>query len=267
MHPTAFILDCSNESINSLDPDCMRLRDLFVGKEVLGSSITADCGVPYDTENPFKRVKRVEYIHDSRDGLWYHCCEYRPPFGYFSHRTPPPKLEAEDVSLGSMAMKFASSLFSRKKKSTTSEQLPVGKSPEQEGDLMEMAKGPLLQCNAYENLKVMQNKVLGTRESLGDMPTRCMGDEAVLLRRFTGGTKRKEPANLDPSALPSDTECVDIGPKGTPTVIGKNYAVFMLQAPALVPTMLPLSWRQLTSGKSTWSSQRNRQTRSGLCFL
>ena len=45
---------------------------------------------------------------------WYHCCEYRPPAGYFSHRTPAPKLEAEDVSLGGMAMKFASSLFSKK---------------------------------------------------------------------------------------------------------------------------------------------------------
>ena len=45
---------------------------------------------------------------------WYHCCEYRPPYGSFSHRTPPPKLEAEDISLGSMAMKFASGLFSRK---------------------------------------------------------------------------------------------------------------------------------------------------------
>ena len=103
----------------------MRLRDLFVGKEVLGSrslvrkeltlkrqtlfrfdflncavfnelftraatglkresfrafrsfhesvlldlSVTQDCGIPYETENPFKRVKRVIYVHDSRDGL------------------------------------------------------------------------------------------------------------------------------------------------------------------------------------------------------
>lgn len=210
----------------------MRLRDLFVGKEVLGSSVTEDCGIPYETENPFKRVKRVIYVHDSRDGLWYHCCEYRPPFGYFSHRTPAPKLEAEDVSLGSMAMKFASGLFSKKKSSTSSEQLPVGQAPETEGDFQEQPQGPLLQCNVFENLKLVQNKDIGSRESLGDMPTRCMGDEAVLLRRFTGGSKRKEPQNpLDPTGLPKDTECVDIGPKGTPTVLGKNYAVFMLQAP------------------------------------
>lgn len=207
----------------------MRLRDLFVGKEVLGSSVTEDCGIPYETENPFKRVKRVIYVHDSRDGLWYHCCEYRPPFGYFSHRTPAPKLE---VSLGSMAMKFASGLFSKKKSSTSSEQLPVGQAPETEGDFQEQPQGPLLQCNVFENLKLVQNKDIGSRESLGDMPTRCMGDEAVLLRRFTGGSKRKEPQNpLDPTGLPKDTECVDIGPKGTPTVLGKNYAVFMLQAP------------------------------------
>lgn len=32
-------------------------------------SVTEDCGIPYETENPFKRVKRVIYIHDSRDGL------------------------------------------------------------------------------------------------------------------------------------------------------------------------------------------------------
>lgn len=160
---TSFVLDCSNESINSLDPDCMRLRDLFVGKEVLGSSVTEDCGIPYETENPFKRVKRVIYVHDSRDGLWYHCCECRPPFGYFSHRTPAPKLEAEDVSLGSMAMKFASGLFSKKKSSMSSEQLPVGQAPETEGDFQEQPQGPLLQCNVFENLKLVQNKDHGHR--------------------------------------------------------------------------------------------------------
>eukprot|EP00439_Symbiodinium_sp_Y106_P046360 s1978_g5.t3 len=137
----------------------MRIRDLFVGKEVLGSEITGDCAIPYETENPFKRVKRVVYIHDSRDGLWYHCCEYRPPYGSFSHRTPPPKLEAEDP-----------------------DKLPVGQAPEAEGDFMENPPGPLLQCNVYENLKLVQNKTLGTRESLGDLPTRCLGDEAVLIR-------------------------------------------------------------------------------------
>ncbi|CAE7298255.1 SCYL2 [Symbiodinium natans] len=260
--PTSFVLDCSNESINGLDPDCMRIRDLFVAKEVLGSSITEDCGIPYDTENPFKRVKRVEYIHDSRDGLWYHCCEYRPPYGSFSHRTPPPKLEAEDISLGSLAMSFVSGLFSKKSK-TDSDKLPVGSAPEAEGDFMEMPQGPLLQCNAFENLKVVQNKDIGTRESLGDMPTRCMGDEAVLLRRFTGGTKRKEPPSLDPSQLPKDTECVDIGPKGTPTVLGKNYAVFMLHAPPALPPMLPPA--STCSSSTRFSAVRDM--RSGLHFL
>lgn len=257
--PTSFVLDCSNESSNSLDPDCMRIRDLLVGKEVLGADIAGDCAIPYETENPFKRVKRVVYIHDSRDGLWYHCCEYRPPYGSFSHRTPPPKLEAEDISLGSMAMKFASGLFSRKKSKTEPDKLPVGQAPEAEGDFMENPPGPLLQCNVYENLKLVQNKTLGTRESLGDLPTRCLGDEAVLIRRFTGGTKRKEPPSLDTYTLPKDMECVDIGPKGTPTVIGKNYAVFMLRAPLLMPC--PMTCRPATGRPS------GRDARSGRQFL
>ncbi|CAJ1343332.1 unnamed protein product [Effrenium voratum] len=222
---TSFVFDCSNESIHSLDPDCMRLRDLYVGKEVLGASVNTDCGVPYETENPYKRVKRPIYIHDSRDGLWYHCCEYRPPYGYFTHRTHPPLLKAEHISLGGMAMKFVSGLFKKKSK-TEPEHLPVGEAPEAEGDIMEQAQGPLLQCNAYENLKLVQNKAIGTRESLGDMPMRCMGDEAVLLRRFTGGTVRPKPNNpIDPANPPKDTECVDIGPKGTATVVGKDRLI------------------------------------------
>ena len=102
--------------------------------------------------------------------------------------------------------------------------------------------GPLLQCNVYENLKLVQNKAhvfLGIRHHSGrrgpvlsmpmrplarekawgtcrqtylrmscqstcrekpfsalvlahPRPTRCLGDEAVLIRRFTGGTKRKD---------------------------------------------------------------------------
>ncbi|CAE7209729.1 unnamed protein product [Symbiodinium sp. CCMP2592] len=215
--PTSFVLDCSNESSNSLDPDCMRIRDLFVVKEVLGSEITGDCAVPYETENPFKRVKRVVYIHDSRDGLWYHCCEYRPPYGSFSHRTPPPKLEAEDVSLGSMAMKFVSGMFSRKKSKTEPDKLPVGQAPEAEGYFMENPPGPLLQCNVYENLKLVQNKTLGTRESLGDLPTRCLGDEAVLIRRFTGGTKRKDLDPEDEKQEEGEAEPTGRGPPGPST--------------------------------------------------
>lgn len=38
-------------------------------KLLLDLSVTQDCGIPYETENPFKRVKRVIYVHDSRDGL------------------------------------------------------------------------------------------------------------------------------------------------------------------------------------------------------
>ena len=108
--------------------------------------------------------------------------------------------------------------FLTRQSQTEPERLPVGQAPQEAGDFMEQPqlsldiqivraprKGPLLQCNVYENLKLVQNKDIGSRESLGDMPsakclvtletlrpTRCMGDEAVLLRRFHGGSKRED---------------------------------------------------------------------------
>jgi len=273
-HASSFILDCSNDSPNSLSPDCMRLRDLFVSKDVLGyGDVHEDCGGPYTSYNPFKRVKRREYIHDSETGLWYRCCEHRPWFGYYSYRTPPPKLQGTVITAGgaigdmakaaakavakwaSKAFGKAGKLFSKFKKAkgqlgapvlppkepAKPAEMPPDRPPPPAKDYMEQPRGPLLQCNVFENLKLRQDSD-GSREATGTGVKRCFGDEAVLLRKFAAGLIQHEKLyHFDPTKPnDGDTTCVDIGPKGTPTVLGKNYSVYTLRAPILPALVGPV---------------------------
>jgi len=224
---SAFIKDCSYRTPDVFMPDCQRLRDLFTSKEVLGKAIR-NCGTPPPYPNPRipKRVpaRREEYIHDSQTDLWYHCCEYRPPFGDFSAQADAPRMKAGKLSrfMPELLRGFASS---------KSNGIP---------DIIEEPKGPLLQCNIMENLKHRQDDdggrmatdgvAKGTLQALvGSSAGNCRGDQAVALQPFAGGIKRR--------IIADDTgTCIDIGPPGCATPMGKPYHVFQLGAP--VPPLM-----------------------------
>lgn len=222
--PVAFILDCSFKSSVGLTAGCSRLRDLFAAKEVLGESIK-ECGdpPPYPDPREWARPppKREEYIHDTTTDLWYHCCEHRPYGGKFAIDAEAPHLQRSKGMLDSMKQY-------------------VGLSHDQEEDIFsrpyERPKGPLLQCNLMENLKHRQDSDGGrevvdkiSKSTLGSLTGfgghLCKGDQAVALQRYAGGTKFE--------LLADDLgQCVDTGPPGATTPLGKPYHVFELKSPA-----------------------------------
>lgn len=209
---SAFIKDCSSRTPDNFLPECRRLHDLFVGKELIGKPIK-DCGTttPYPDPRIYarERAKREEYIHDSQTDLWYHCCEYRPRYGHFSIEVDEPRTKPVRGLLGKAGTGIPENL--------------------------EEPEGPKLQCNVLENLKHRQDddggrmvtdeiskSAFGSVTGLSEVD--CRGDQAVALQRFAGGTKMR---------LLSDEAgvCVDTGAPGCATPMGKPYHVFRLSAP------------------------------------
>lgn len=221
-----------------LMPECRRLRDLFLGKEVIGQKIE-DCGEKHPYPNPRipKRTpaKREEYIHDTQTDLWYHCCEYRPMYGKFAIDAELPRTKKEMKGKIKEKIKgYIGKFFGADE----------GGIP----DTYEEPKGPLLQCNMMQNMKHRQDddnggrmvtdkvfsEALGSLTGLGSTP--CIGDEAVALKRYSGGKSQTYVAGI----LGTDDigTCIDQGPPGSTTPHGKPYHVFELSAP--LPPLLPM---------------------------
>lgn len=229
---TSFIMDCSFKTPFGSSPECRKLRDAFIGKEVIGSKIKTGitCGYPSEYRNPRQPHRlprqREEFIHESQTDLWYHCCEKRGPWQRFSIDAPEPY-----VAKNSMMDMLANSLSS-----LTGGFLAGAQKGIKDQDESETWEGPLLQCNVMENMKhrleddtggrmVVDKASPGALAALtGLSHVMCEGDQAVALQNFAGGSKSRTFAdNL--------AECVDAGGHGDPTPFGKPYHVFELSAP------------------------------------
>eukprot|EP00929_Paragymnodinium_shiwhaense_P079255 TRINITY_DN41248_c0_g1_i1.p1 TRINITY_DN41248_c0_g1~~TRINITY_DN41248_c0_g1_i1.p1 ORF type:complete len:302 (-),score=68.13 TRINITY_DN41248_c0_g1_i1:249-1154(-) len=245
---TSFLKDCSFRTPDGLTGECRRLRDLFVGKELIGRDIKVEgmtCGFVPEYPDPRRNAKlpvgREEFIHDTQTDLWYHCCEYRPRYGRFSVDVEGLRHQGSQSALGQLG-----SIYDR------------GPIPEEK----EEPVGPLLQCNLMENLKHRMGKD-GKRaiydkisELGGTVGQVCRGDEAVALRRFAGVRQSELKASLKDMGLVGHKakSCVDTGSYGNPTPTGKMYHVFELTLPdpsrALLLAVAPKSLE--ASGSGGW---------------
>jgi len=255
---TSFLVDCSDRSFNGLTPDCRRLREMFNGKEVLGAPIECDPpAIQPSVRFPHKLPPmRNVYIHDTVTDLWYNCCEHRQRFSRFMTDTESVRLPQG----GNLGLASVLSPIDFGKKKSFSPPLPP-----------QVLDGPLLQCNLMENLKHRQHKG-GGRKVIQELPgstlaavspfgptVRCGGDEAVALKKYSGGTKM----GLKDVGLATEEagSCIDLGPHNRATSQGKPYAVYELSCGSLVaPLTVADALRSCACQQSISAAQRRLAT-------
>lgn len=246
-HGTSFVVDCSYRSYNALTPDCRRLREMFYGRETIGGNLY--CAAPPQAPLPgypnVYPVSRELYIHDTQVDMWYHCCEHRHANSKFMTDAQYPRLSKN------MGLDLTGIDIMRKKK----------RGPDV---AVEVPDGPLLQCNMMQPLKHRQAESGGrkvTRDlkppakgALGALAKlaipgplqksiKCIGDEAVALKKYAGGTKVTI-GDLTGADSGASGSCIDLGPHNRATSQGKPYAVYELSAePLLGPLAIRLLWR------------------------
>lgn len=221
---SAFVQDCSPNSPNAQTPECDHLYHLFLEKDIVSSNV--ECGPVRNEPDP--RIdaplpaQREEYIHDTRTGLWYHCCEHRPLYGKFSVEVPQPRLL--ETSGGSL-QRHAGKAIARGV-SNIMDAFDNLKSGHQ-------TSKALLQCNVMENMRHSKDSAVGSDDGAGwlrpsaprtlpgSYSQPCEGDDAVPLRKLTS----------DATVRLREGICIDAGPHGAATPQGKPYHVFSLAVP------------------------------------
>lgn len=101
---TAFYVDCSARSPLAASPECRRLKDAFLNKEVTG--IPLKCGelmrqkkIKFLEENEDDETGgvidphlRAEYFWETNTGMWYKCCEQPHLEAGFAYPAPLPQV-------------------------------------------------------------------------------------------------------------------------------------------------------------------------------
>lgn len=217
---TSFALNCSASSLEYSTPWCQRLRDLFAAKQVLGRQIfDIECAAkqPYPDPRGYRLDKRLEWIHDGSNDLWYKCCEYRPKRGNFTVDVPHPRFAGGDAhSLKSTGMAAPNLGYQDKPKD------PIG---------------PLLQCNVYRE-KVDLGLAKGKKnDTLQQVTLEKWRGDGHGLGKLAGAALQEAAQEKLNEFMPSiqvsalSEENIDPGLPGEASPLNAEYHVFELAVP------------------------------------
>lgn len=261
-HRTSFFADCKLDSYRGYTPECMKLRNLFISKEL---ATPMRC-LPKNNILVRAGLARQEWIHSSQDDIWWKCCETRGSLGGGGAANWVD--DFVQFNMGSapgywgragMMNEFS---YPSRSKPRAIQMLPelaqakqlahLGGADIPNPDYKDNAprylppSGPKMECEPYEALKHKAandggrevEDVVKVKGPIGGPLTGglgglfCDGPWSVALTQMKPGTARW-------LRIADAGFCIYTGPPGVADVPGRKYKVFELAMPLSMTALLP----------------------------